>query len=385
MQQLSDATNDGMSKTFHQPVFRKCLVLCAMFQVARVDTGISAASRQAVQLTGRLELNAFDSNRRPWTTMNTRFTATSAQGSWLLRVDFGTSHFLIHGCDGIDTFTILYGSSKGTNAITSQLLPAHIDSGVYPHNAQWYSTIPWLAFLSDGYLATNAAQVMPFPFQSSRHDPTAHIYRYNWEPLGPESRLPKAMSFVSKSDLLTTALNHPELLASNHLASPTRDLALFAGDFLGGDYQVEEMTNFAGRVFPLRFVARRYAPKGKEDGLVQRVTGIVDSMLVTNVDSFQPRIDRPLAVADYRLRARERRVDFGSYQLAGSQWPETNSPIVVRAFERSLAAADRATGRNADSIGTYRILFLSAMLFCLIVGLRAVLVRGYLGRKPNPQ
>src|SRR5581483_9677385 len=148
--------------------------LCMLFLLAAIG---SATPVGAANFEVEGSLIAIYSQGGTNSAQKTTYVVSVDGARWQIKTIFGEDYYMLHGCDGTNIYSVLHmpGGPDG------QAAPATITAGVCPVDAEYYTTLPWLAFASDRYLEQNTDS-LPASDSGLRYHPGQADHRTHQQP-----------------------------------------------------------------------------------------------------------------------------------------------------------------------------------------------------------
>ncbi len=304
--------------------------LCMLFLLAAIG---SATPVGAANFEVEGSLIATYSQGGTNSAQKTTYVVSVDGARWQIKTIFGEDYYMLHGCDGTNIYSVLHmpGGPDG------QAAPATITPGVCPVDAEYYTTLPWLAFASDRYLEQNTDSLPAF-WVNPRSDAMAWMFESRVERLPSTPRLPRTVAYVTTRARLTTAPTNSQLrmerIPAKRLAFRTILPASLPAGFQGGEFSITSTTNFDGLEIPNGFQAVTYAlPSGEKQVKTNMLLiGTVTRIGPSTLNSYLPEISQNLSVTDYRFRNSAPRVDCITYFITNSAWTSDRDPRLASAF-----------------------------------------------------
>lgn len=297
-----------------------------------------------VEGTLELEIRRIDGNIAQ--RVSRPFLVSVNRRQWLIRVEFGTNWYTLHGCDGTNTYSILYDDpgKKGGGR------PSRISVGTYPADAVAYVRTVWTAFASADFLE-NMTNAMIAPWSVVGYDPSVKIYRVEVDRSEAIPRLPLNIKFIVSDQLLQSAIR-AERKKKNVIRMPDR-LKKFTPGFVGGVYSVMSRTNFGGMDIPIEFQLLHYEPwDGRHivetdatgtprtvqigKSYFEKYHGRVITVSGSSREFFLPEIDMDTYTIDSRFVDHERGVSGIEYWNKSKAWLPTNDPMLLKVFQDTI-------------------------------------------------
>jgi hypothetical protein len=272
-------------------------------------------------VNGNIVCSVLKLDGQVYTNYSYSFTALVGESGWNVKVHFGTDYYLSTGSDNTNVYYIL--EDPRVRKTPQSPMPGWVSGSCYPLNGDWYTTIPWLAFCSYTYIDNLATNNLPAPWANPRVDPTAGIYLSQIGQTNADPKLPSKIIFRVAERLKNNVANLGWLNSDSLKEDTLKMLEFYKDGFVGGEYEVEEWTNFNGAVFPSKFELKHYAPDSGH--LDQVFSGTANEVFQPTNVSFLPEIKSPVFVSDFRFRNTSSEINFIHYSLTNGDWtlPET--------------------------------------------------------------
>lgn len=353
-------------------------VICFQLVANAAGAPETSGSRNIFQASGECRFKSIRPDGRVAVSTTEQFTVRKSNDIWSIKLVSlsrpGESHE--HFFDGTNLFKLHNLSRDSYSRFPGPPIPAQeqpgsiaiISPGVMGVT-RGADSLAWFAFLSESTLKGSTNRVC-VPWHGPNVERQSCKLGVDWD---EKADLPKEVRFIASRKLWEDRLAE--------IRSPRGQMSPFPypDGFLAGKFEVTAWTNVSTSGdsirFPVRFVAENYHPPNLQTA---NATAERYECEVAQIDLDIPAIRRPELIED-RVQVhdtRPRTADFpeatADYIVRDHTWPEANSEIVRRAWQKSVEVAlrNRATWRQeetAQKTSLVRNLTIGAGLLAIVV------------------
>lgn len=306
------------------------------------------------------------------------FSVSVNSNQWLLKAEYGDSHYELFGCDGTNVYSCLVDPAS----IKRGTFPGTIVHGSYPATGSYHATVPWLALASAPLFESKdqLKLVLPAPWRRALNQRTAYMYSVEVETLSQALTFPKHARYTISSQVITNKdviASVPDSVGANALnVTPAFLAKAWKNGEIGGDYKVLETQEVDGITFPKKFefdVFHRTTASSAALKIATKIMGSVDVPIHATLPNYLPSITNLIAVSDFRFRNPNVNLSAIQYGITNGQWPRGDEAFLPKTL-------DALTGYQTVALKVHRD-FPALVVAAVVIALVAPLLLLKLNRK----
>jgi len=339
----------------------------------------------AFRVTGLLNVTEYNLKGISNSVITKEFDVTVKDDTWLIKATFAKGHYTVYGCDGTTVYSYLEQETKQSK---QTVRPASVTEGAFPLDTSYYVSLPWLAYASAHFIhayLTNDTINIPAIWAIPLFDPEAFIFQSKPKLSISSPAVPLSLDFEPDPEAISRVINGDCFQAFKPSKSEMDRLKLklprYDPKYVGvvAEYRVLSTIEYSGLLLPETFRLTRYwrTRTNSEPKVVQTIFDgkMLKAELVKDF-SPKPTCDHVMAVADFRFRDQNPKIQFIRYPVTNSEWLPKDDPKLKKLYEAARAKLPKG-------IMAYEPAMLFMLLFFAIPGVVFAIRRLRRSRRPE--